>query len=285
MGGTPHGVQHLFVGHNLAGVPRKKSQEFELLRREPHLLAVATNAAARDVNLQSVDPDDWGLAGALHSMTEGRAEPSHELPDPERLVDEIVGAAVESGNFLRFAVARREDDDRHVRPLAHAPDHVLPVDVRQAEIEHHHVGHFGCDAPERFAARVGAQHLIIVREERRSEKAVDRGLIVHNEDSSRCAHGGDPCSGSWAVTRVPRPFAIGLATAITPWWASTIPFAMARPRPVPSPASPAVGARTNFSKTRGSTSAGIPWPSSVTQIAIQSISRRAASMMCAVGPA
>src|SRR5829696_6121147 len=103
MGGTPHGVQHLFVGHNLAGVPRKKSQEFELLRREPYLFAVAANAAARDVDLQSVDPDDRGLAGALHSVAERRAQPSHELPDPKRLVDEIVGAAVKSGNLLRFA--------------------------------------------------------------------------------------------------------------------------------------------------------------------------------------
>src|SRR4051812_2441261 len=31
MGGTPHGVQHLFVGHNLARMPRKEPQELELL--------------------------------------------------------------------------------------------------------------------------------------------------------------------------------------------------------------------------------------------------------------
>src|SRR4051794_24408376 len=35
--------------------------------------------------------------------------------------------------------------------------------------------------PERLVAGVGAQHSIIVREERRSEEAVNCGLVVHDE--------------------------------------------------------------------------------------------------------
>ena len=79
-------------------------------------------------------------------MAQRRAHARHQLADAERLVDEIVGAEIERLDLLGFAVARRQHDDRHVRPFAHAPDHVLAVAVRQPEIEHDDVGRVRGDA-------------------------------------------------------------------------------------------------------------------------------------------
>ena len=77
-----------------------------------------------------------------------------------------------------------------------------------------------------------------------------------------------PRAGNVSVIRVPRPSATGLSARDEPPCASTMPFAMASPRPgafaavAPEQLLPA---RTNFSKTCGSSSAGMPGPSSVTR--------------------
>ena len=71
-----------------------------------------------------------------------RAHPRQQFADVERLVDVVVGAEIERLDLFGLALARRQHDDRHVGPFARAPDHVLAVAVRQAEIEQHDVGRF-----------------------------------------------------------------------------------------------------------------------------------------------
>ena len=77
---------------------------------------------------------------AVRPAPEHRAQPRQKLADAERLVDVVVGAEVERGDLFRLAIARRQHDDRHVRPTPDLLDHLLAVHVRQAEIEHHGVG-------------------------------------------------------------------------------------------------------------------------------------------------
>jgi hypothetical protein len=72
---------------------------------------------------------------------------------------------------------------------------------------------------------------------------------------------GQPLSGRVTTARVPPP---GRSVrVISPWWARAISRAMARPRPVvPVPRSRLESRRTNRSKTRLRSAAGMPGPSS-----------------------
>ena len=119
-------------------------------------------------------------------MAQRGAHPRHQLADIKRLVDVVVGAEIERLDLLGLALARRQNDDRHVRPFARPADHVLAVAVRQAEIEKDDVGRVGGDAFDRLRDRAGADHLVIVRFQRRLEETQNRRLVVDHQNAASC---------------------------------------------------------------------------------------------------
>ena len=143
-----------------------------------------------------------------------------------------------------FSASRSRADSTMIgtsRPLPHLADHVLAVAVGQAEVEHHDVGRLRGDALHAPRRAVPALvHLVVVGFQRRLEEALDGRLVVDDEDTRRCrVMAPPPRAGNAASTRVPRPSATGLSASIVPPCASTMPLAMASPRPVPSPPSAA----------------------------------------------
>ena len=116
------------------------------------------------------------------------AHARQQLADIERLVDVVVGAEIERLDLFGFALARRQDDDRHIGPFARPPDDVLAVAIRQAKIEQHDVGRLGGNAFDAFGNRAGACHLVVVGFERGLEKAQDRRLVVDDQNANLGAH-------------------------------------------------------------------------------------------------
>ena len=178
-----------------------------------------------------------------------RAQPGEQLADPERLVDVVVGAEVESGDLLALAVPRREDDDRRLRPFADGADHFLAVEVGQAEVEQDQIRPPGRRRPDRRRAGVDAFDLVTGGDQGGLQKAVDLGLVVDDEDNGRPSSHRSflrirgvraaPADGRSSGYRG-RP-AIGLSAVIDPPIAVTTPRQMERPSPVPRGA--AVAAR------------------------------------------
>ena len=74
----------------------------------------------------------------------------------------LVGPEVEGLDLLGLHVARRQHQDRHVRPLAHAGDHLLAVHVRQAEVQQHHVERIARQHRQGLAAAAGQRGRQIV---------------------------------------------------------------------------------------------------------------------------
>ena len=64
-----------------------------------------------------------------------RAHTREQLSGAERLRHVVVGARIERRDLLRLERARRQHDDRHRRPRAHAADHVEAVAVGETEID------------------------------------------------------------------------------------------------------------------------------------------------------
>jgi hypothetical protein len=80
-------------------------------------------------------PASRTVCSAWRSDTRSRASSS----PTERLADVVVGAGVARRDLVLLLAARRQHDDRHAGPLAERADHLEPVHVRQAEVEHHDV--------------------------------------------------------------------------------------------------------------------------------------------------
>ena len=119
------------------------------------------------------------------------ADPGQQLVDPERLGDVVVGAEIEGCHLLGLGGAHRQHDDRQLRPFADPRDHLLAVEIRQAEVEDHEIGALGRGPGDGFLAARGLDHLVAVRAQADPQELADLGLVVDHQDAGEAigAHG------------------------------------------------------------------------------------------------
>ena len=109
----------------------------------------------------------------------------------------------------------------------------LAIHVGQAQVEQHHVGIAGNDAADRGIAVDRNGHLAAFRLEHRLQHRNERRLVIDQKDMTS-RHGALSLNnGSRIVTEVPSWPATGDVNSMEPLNASTNPFAIARPRPLP----------------------------------------------------
>jgi hypothetical protein len=81
-------------------------------------------------------------AGAGRAAGDG-ADPRHQLAQPERLDDVVVGAELEQDHPVDLLAARRHHDDRHVAACPQPLAHHVALEVGETEVEQHQVGGAG----------------------------------------------------------------------------------------------------------------------------------------------
>ena len=108
-----------------------------------------------------------------------------QLGHAERLDHVIVGAEFEQPDFLGFAGAHREHDQRHARPGAQPLQHFGAVHVGQAEIENHQIGRLQRRRAQRFGAGLGLLHREAVEFEAGAQEAADLNFVVDDENGRR----------------------------------------------------------------------------------------------------
>ncbi len=121
-----------------------------------------------------------GVAGgAAHLGPHARQQLLHV----EGLGDVVVGAGVHARHLVAPAVARREDDHRHVAfrapPLL---QHADAVHLRQAGVEDDHVVGFGVAEEEAFLAIEGGIDGVARVGERRDELPVEIAIVLDNQN-------------------------------------------------------------------------------------------------------
>ena len=62
-------------------------------------------------------------------------QPRLQFTDTKGFAEIIIGAGVKRGDFVLLLGARREDDNRHLAPLANLADKRVAVTIGQAKIE------------------------------------------------------------------------------------------------------------------------------------------------------
>ena len=143
---VPDARDQVLAGDDLAGVPDQLGEQVELLARERELVAVQEGPARAQLDPERAD-HDVRRRGRLHAAQDG-PHPRDHLRPAERLDHVVVGAELEPDDPLELRPARREHDDRHLRPgRTHLAREVAPVPVREHQVEQHEVEPRGPRAP------------------------------------------------------------------------------------------------------------------------------------------
>src|ERR1700730_10442497 len=240
--GTPHLLQELLLGHELAPVADEDLDDRPLGGSETDLVPVAPHLLGCEVDGEVGRRDDRCLLDRRRPAQRG-PEAREQLVHAEGLGDVVVGAGVERGDLHGFGVAGGEHDDRHVAPPAQRSGDVDAVDVGQAEIEDNDVGMVTGRELQPLPAVLGTVDLVAARSAsgpRRPRRGHDSWLPpLHRQ--------GRPQRGQLHPHRAHRAAATGkLNTMVAPppgvssmssvpAIASTNPRATARPRPIPAP--------------------------------------------------
>ncbi len=158
-----------------------------------------------------------------------RPDARRQLPRRERLDEIVVGTNREADDPVDLLGAGREHDHVGIRERPGLPQDFEPVKPGQHDVEHHDVRGALPDHLEAGRAIAGLDHLHPGLLEVGSDELGEWHLVVDDQDP-----GGvhDPRTGSVTFAVVPPP--ARSTSSIVPPWASTIQWAIARPRPVPA---------------------------------------------------
>ena len=118
-------------------------------------------------------------------MTQRHPDPGQQLGHAERLGQVVVGPGIESVHLVVLAAPGGQDDDRHLRPLAHPGDDLHAVHVGKTEIEDDEIGHPGQHVGQSHPPRLGLDHFVPVVGEGRLQEAPDGTVVLDDEDARR----------------------------------------------------------------------------------------------------
>ena len=112
-----------------------------------------------------------------------RLDPAHQLAQPERLGQVVVGAQLQADDLVDLVVAGGEHQDRHLGAGgAHAAEDLEPVDPGQADIEHDEVRRLVHGQVEALLARGRDGHLVALLLEGILDAPSDGVLVFDDED-------------------------------------------------------------------------------------------------------
>ena len=200
----------------------------------------AGSRSAADVHPETADLDRARLVrGRTGRPPQQGVDPCTQFDHAERLRHVVVSAQVERGDFVRLAVARRQDEDRGRGLAPDTADHDQAVLVRQPEIEHDEVGPLALPSLRRGREVGGLDDFVVVPAQEHGDRSTGRFVILDQEDrgsgsrvheASSTAFSEGAMGTSKSTARPPRE--LRRATTCPPM-ASMRPRTTARPIPVP----------------------------------------------------
>ena len=167
---------------HFAGVLEQGDEQLVLQRREMDFLAGPSDDPGGQVHPQIADRNDRRLRGAPIRVPQRRSHAGEQFADPERFRHVVVGAGVQSRDFLLFLVAGGKHDHGAAQPLPELPQYLLPVDPGKSEVEDHEVGRLLDRAPDSLFACPGLDDTIALGRQGGPQEAPDGLLVVDDQD-------------------------------------------------------------------------------------------------------
>ena len=129
------------------------------------------------------DPPADRIGEVAVRAAQQRLDPAHQLAQPERLGQVVVGAELEADDLVDLVVARGQDQDRHLGAGgAHAAQDLEAVDAGQADVEDDEVRRLVGGDLEALLAGAGDRDLVALLLEGVLDPAGDGVLVFDDED-------------------------------------------------------------------------------------------------------
>src|SRR5689334_14607026 len=184
-------LEQLAAGVDAAGSRGEVAEDLELRRREADPAVAALDTPPLEVDHQVAvanDPAPGRVAQVAVGAAEQSPDPAHELAQPERLRQVIVGTELQADHLVDLVVARRQDEDGRLRAGRPEPAEDLePVHAGQPDVEHDEVRRLVGRELETFLAALRDGHLVALLLEGVLDAAGDGELVLDDQD--RGAHG------------------------------------------------------------------------------------------------
>ncbi len=165
----------------LALVGDENFENVEFFGREMDVVAADGYGAGFEVDGHFLC-DEWGDGVAGRVTAERGTDAREKFFDAEGLGDVVVGAGVESGDFVALGVAHGEHDDGRVGGFADFAAGFEAADARHVHVEQDEVGFVFADGVDTFFAGHGFGDDVAVAGESGAHDAADLWFVVDDED-------------------------------------------------------------------------------------------------------
>jgi hypothetical protein len=135
---------------------------------------------------------EFELARAGGRAAQQRFHAGGQLSHSERLGEVVIAADFESDHLVEFGVTRREEQHRDARVDAQPPTHLVPVDSRQHDIEHHEVEGGGLRERQCVIAVRGYCDVVALFAQVVADELGDRSFVIDDEDAGGSVGQGEP---------------------------------------------------------------------------------------------
>ena len=136
------------------------------------------------------DPAAGGVGEIAVGPSQERLDPAHQLAQPERLGQVVVGAELEADDLVDLVVAGGQDEHRRLRARGAQPSqHLEAVDAGQAHVEHDEVRRLAGRELEALLAGAGDDDLVALLLEGELDAPRDGELVLDDQDGG--CHGRD----------------------------------------------------------------------------------------------
>ena len=161
-------------------------EDLELGRRQADPAVAALDAAPLEVDEQVAVADDaptGGIGQVAVRAPQERLDPAHQLAQPERLGQVVVGSQLEPDDLVDLVVASGQDEDRHLRAgRAQAAEDLEAVHAGKPDIEHHEVRRLAGRDVEALLAGPGDRDLVALLLEGVLDPAGDGVFVLDDQD-------------------------------------------------------------------------------------------------------
>ena len=174
------------------------AEDLELGRGQADPPVAALDASPFEVDEQVAvadDPPADRVGQVAIRAAQQRLDPAHQLAQPERLGQVVVGAELEPDDLVDLVVARGQDQHRHLGPRgAQTAQDLEAVHPGEADVEDHEIGRLARGDLEAFLTGAGDRDLVPLLLEGVLDAARDRVLVFDDEDGG--CHAGDATPAS-----------------------------------------------------------------------------------------
>ena len=168
-------------GDHLAHVEREVVQQVEFAPAQIEGPAIEGDLMGVRVQPQAADLDRAAAGAVRLGAPQDRPDPGLDLARPERLDQIIICARVQRPDDLALVVAGGDHQHRHGADRTDHAQRLVPVEVRQPEIEQDGIGRRIKNLPQRDHGGGRAGYRMTALRQGADQRAPDGGIVLYQQ--------------------------------------------------------------------------------------------------------